>query len=190
MSVVVAVRKDGQTVMASDSMSVFGHHCEDHTNIASTDKILTVGSSLLGITGWGLYGNIFNHYLSSRRTAPRLSGEREIFDFFLKFWRELREKYSLVNEQANTDKEPFADLDANFLVANRKGIFHVSSNLSVCGIRRFYAIGSGCEYATGAMFALYETKQSAEAVARKAVEAAIRFDTDCGGEITVKKARS
>ncbi|MCX7017150.1 MAG: hypothetical protein NTW86_32070, partial [Candidatus Sumerlaeota bacterium] len=75
MSVIVAVRKDSHIVMASDSLSVFGAHREDQTNLFNKDKILRVGSSYLGITGWMLYANIFGHYLARRKRIPRLSDE-------------------------------------------------------------------------------------------------------------------
>lgn len=189
MSIVVAIKKGRQTIIASDSLSVFGSHCEDERNIVNKEKILAIGSSWMGYTGWGLYGNILDHYLQGRKTAPRLGSELQIFDFFLKLLRALRDKYSLVNEQSNSDRDPFADLDSSFLIVNRKGIFHVSSNLSVSRFGCYYAIGSGCEYATGAMHALYDSDLTATEIARKAVEAAIRFDTDCGGEIAIKRVK-
>ena len=55
--------------------------------------------------------------------------------------------------------------------------------------RAFHAIGSGCDYACGALHALYESELKAEEIARRAVEAAIRFDSACGGEIVVQKIR-
>ena len=187
MSIVVGVQKDGLTVLASDSLSVFGSHREDQTNIINNQKILTVGAAYLGYTGWGLYGNILAHYLKKQKTQPKLTDETSIFSFFLKFLKDLRAHYNLVNDQASGDKDPFADLDSCFIVANRRGIFGVSSNLSVCQYRTFHAIGSGCDYAFGVLHALYDTKMSADQIARVAIEAAIRFDSDCGGEVVINK---
>ncbi len=187
MSIVVGIQKENMTVLASDSMSVFGSHREDQTNIINNQKIVQIGSSYLGYTGWGLYGNIFSHYLSRQKAAPKLTDELSIFSFFLKFVKDLRDKYNMVNDQANTEKDPFADLDSCFIVANRKGIYGVSSNLSVCQYRSFHAIGSGCDYAFGVLHALYDTPMPADEIARVAVEAAIRFDSDCGGAIVIKR---
>jgi len=187
MSIVVAVAKGGETVLASDSMSVFGSHREDETNIINNRKIISVGDSYLGYTGWGLYGNILHHYLKGLKTPPRLADDVSIFSFFLKFMKDLRDRYNLVNDQANSEKDPFADLDSSFVIANRNGIFGVSSNLSVCHYRTFHAIGSGCDYAFGAMHATYGSRFSAEEIARTAVEAAIHFDADCGGALVLEK---
>lgn len=190
MSIVVGVKKDGVMALASDSLSVFGSHREDQTNIVNNQKIIEVGASFLGYTGWGLYGNILSHYLRKLKTPPRLTDEMAIFSFFLKFMKDLRERYNLVNDQANSDKDPFADLDSCFIVANRNGLFGVSSNLSVCQYRTFHAIGSGCDYAFGALHALYDSGMPAHDVARVAVEAAIHFDSDCGGEIAMRSVKT
>ncbi len=190
MSIVVAVQKDGLIALASDSLSVFGSHREDQTNIINNQKIVSVGSSYLGYTGWGLYGNILSHYLKKQKTPPRLTDEHAIFSFFLKFMKDLRDRYNLVNDQANSEKDPFADLDSCFIIANRSGIYGVSSNLSVCQYRTFHAIGSGCDYAFGALHATYDQELPVEAIARCAVEAAIRFDSDCGGEVVLKTVQA
>jgi ATP-dependent protease HslVU (ClpYQ) peptidase subunit len=189
MSIVVAVKKKGRMYVASDSLSVFGAHCEDQSNIVNNQKIMEIGSALLGYAGWGLYGNIFGHYLASRKSTPRLGTERQIFAFFLQFIHSLKEQYNLVNDQAGSEKDPFSDMDSSFLVANRNGIFGVSSNLSVCQYRNFHAIGSGCDYAFGVLHALYDGETTAREIARIAVEAAVRFDSSCGGDIVIKQVK-
>ena len=57
--------------------------------------------------------------------------------------------------------------------------------MDVSRFEQYYAIGSGAEYALGALYNLYEWEQSAEIIARGAVETAIAFDVYCGGEINV-----
>ncbi len=187
MSIVLAVRKDGLIALGSDSLSVFGSHREDQSNIVNNQKIIQIGSSYLRYTGWGIYGNILTHYLKKMKTPPKLNDELSIFSFFLKFTKDLREKYNFVNEQSNSEKDPFSDLDSCFIIANQSGIFGISSNLSVCQYRTFHAIGSGCDYAFGALHAVHDSDLSAEQLARVGVEAAIKFDSDCGGEIVIKK---
>ncbi len=100
-------------------------------------------------------------------------------------WRAMHDNYSLVNDQAQAKDSPFGDLDSTFLIANRGGIFKVSPDMDVSEFRQYYAIGSGAEYALGAMHNLFETDQSAEVIARKAVDTATQFDVYCGGTINV-----
>jgi len=42
---------------------------------------------------------------------------------------------------------------------------------------RYWAIGSGREFATGAMFACYDTAADAAEIARRGVEAGVAFDS-------------
>jgi ATP-dependent protease HslVU (ClpYQ) peptidase subunit len=184
MSIAVAVSKDGRTVVAADTQENFGDRKLAHTD-HRVMKILQVGSAYLATTGWGLYDNILEDYLS-RAGTPRLGTRRDVFSFFLRFWKELGKRYSLVNEQAHQDDpSPFADLDSSFLVVSGGGIFYVSGNLSVSEFERYYAVGSGSSYALGAMHVLYDTDLDAEDIARSGCAAAMTFDLYCGGEIEV-----
>ena len=181
MSVAVAVKKGRTIAIAADTQESFGDRRVLRVDHA-TSKILKIGSSFLGQTGWGLYENILRDYLA-RAGTPRLRTEREIFSFFNRFWKRMRRDYSFVNDQSvGEDKSPFADLDAAFLVANANGIFHVTGQMSVTRFTRFDAIGSGASYALGAMHAIYDGPLRAEEIARRACSAAVHFDVSCGGD--------
>jgi ATP-dependent protease HslVU (ClpYQ) peptidase subunit len=184
VSIVVAVKKNGQVAVAADTMHSTGSRREHPDNIVQRSKLRRVGRALIGGVGWSVYDNILDHYLASRRRPPVLKDERTIFDFFLKFWKVLGDKYQLVNEQTDRDdRSPFCDLDSEFMVVNPRGIYHVSSDLSVMQFEKYVAIGSGDKYAYGTLHALYGSRQPALAVARAAAEAAVHFDQSCGGEL-------
>jgi ATP-dependent HslUV protease subunit HslV len=184
MSVIVAVRKAHSIVIAADSQDNFGDLRPPASN-HSAIKLRHVGRAILGASGWALYDDLLTDYLEKK---PRIlmTTRAEIFKFFLRFWKELRSRYSLVNDQCRSDdKSPFADLDAGFLVASPGGIFQVASNLSVSEFKQYFAIGSGGDYALGALHALYETTDDAEEIARRAVAAACAYDSGCGGDVLV-----
>lgn len=187
MSVAVAVRKGRRIVMAADSLTTFGGHRQISRN-AVTLKIRRVGSALVSCAGWALYDNILDDFLSARR-PPALTTKQSIFRFFLKLWADLQDKYPFVNEQCTERDSPFGDLDASFLVANRKGIFKVSSDTSVSEFREYAAIGSGGDYAYGAMHCLYDGERNPRTIAQRAVEAGIEFDAYCGGEVLVHEVK-
>lgn len=189
MSIAVAVRKGNTIAVAADSQENFGDRKVVGTNHRAS-KIMRLGGSELAMTGWGVYDNVFHDYLRGRR-APRFASEREIFVFFVKLWKDLRRRYSFVDDQvAEDDRSPFADLDSSFLIGNRHGIFHVSGDMSVMAFQEYYAIGSGASYALGVLHALYAVERDAVTLARRAVEAAIAFDVYCGGEIDVRRIDS
>lgn len=181
MSIVAAVKKGKQVVIGADSQYNFGSGKACNNNIKSS-KIRRIGSVYLSSTGWGLYDDILDDYLSTKKTV-KLTSKLDIFRFFNLFWKSLHKNYPFVNDQSDDDASPFGDLDANFLIITKKSIFHVSSNLSVTEFLKFQAIGSGCDYALGAMHAVYDMEISAEDIARKAIQASIEHDVYCGGEI-------
>ena len=182
MSIAVAVQKDNQIILATDSLVSFGSGCVPTENYTS-NKMLTIGDSHLAATGWALYDNMMLDYLSGLETAPTLHSEAQIYRFFLDFWRKAKEDYSLVNEQCDDKNSPFADLDAYFLLTNHTGIYSIASNMNVLKFSQYYAVGSGADYSMGALHAIYESDLSAEQLVKKAVASAIALDTSCGGTI-------
>ncbi len=183
MSIVVAVRKNGRTVVAADSLNVFGQERISADNSRAA-KIKPLGGTLLAVTGWAVYANILDDFLTVHRPLG-LNDEREIFTLFLDLWKQLRERYLVVNEQATNKDTPFGDFDASFLLANRNGIYKVSQDASVCRFDKYYAIGSGGVYALGALYQLYDHVDDPAELARRGVETAIEFDIYCGRPIDV-----
>jgi ATP-dependent HslUV protease subunit HslV len=189
MSVIAAVRKGSHIAIAADTQDNFGDLRPPSENHEAA-KLRRVGGAVLGSSGWALYDDIFDHYLARGRRVI-LRDRRSIFDFFVKFWKDLHKNYPFVNDQPGKESEtPFANLDASFLVASPGGIFLVSSNMSVSEFRQYYAIGSGSDYAIGAVHALYEDVRDPAAIAEKAVRAAMAYDTSCGGRITQEMVKT
>ena len=91
----------------------------------------------------------------------------------------LKEKYFLMPEEDKEDALESSRMDV--LIANANGIFGVSGHRTVQEFSRFYAYGSGSDYALGALWADYERKGlSALQIARRAIEAAADFDDGTG----------
>ena len=183
MSILVAVTKGDRTVVASDRLTCFGHHAELSDNVTAK-AIHRVGLALIGSTGWSLYDNILEDYLSTRE-PPVLEDRASIFKFFIGFWKIMREDYSFVEDQCNDDDSPFVDLDARFLVVTRNGIFGVESNMDVAQYKKYHAIGCASEYAYGAIHSLYDDEPDPRRIAEAAVQAAVHFDIHCAGEVQV-----
>lgn len=182
MSVVVAVTKGRRTIVAADSLTCAGHHRHDARNL-KTAKVQRLGRVLICSTGWSLYDNILSDYLGARRSADALKDQKAIFKFFMGFWKALHQNYPFVNDQCGEKDAPFGDLDASFMIVNRAGIFGVSPNMDVAYFQQYHAIGCGKDYAFGALNVLFDVESSPGKIAEKAVQAAIRFDIHCGGDI-------
>ena len=182
MSVAVAVAKNGKVVLATDTQTSFGSARVPPDNLV-TKKMHKIGPCYLATTGWGLYENILDDFLTKQKSAD-LQTKTAIFSFFLKLWKDLHNDYPFVKDQSDKDDEsPFGSLDAQFLIISPQGIFHVGTDMSVTEFRQYYAVGSGAEYALGAISATYANTQAPEAIANAAVTAAIDFDLHCSGAI-------
>lgn len=188
MSIAVAVKSRGHVTIAADTKRTFGSGAIPEANLVDV-KIRKIGTSYLAATGWGIYANILDDYLSRGRRV-RLSNRQAIFSFFRVFWRELHARYSFVNDQRPDDDSPFGDLDASFLIVNANGIFSVACDMSVTEFQQYYAIGSGAGYALGALHATYRPNTESSSLARRAVEAAMALDIYCGGDVTSHSVRA
>lgn len=189
MSIVVAVKKGSEIVIASDTKTFFG------SNTVSTDnhqvqKFCKIGESYLAFTGPGLYHNILEDMLA-RRGKVSLKDRQSIFSFFMKLWKELHQNYPFVQDQCDRDDHsPFGDLDASFLVVNRRGIYFVASDMSITEFDRYFAIGHGADFSLGALHALYDDKKlDAKTLAERAVKAALEFSAYCGGDVSIGRLK-
>ena len=85
-----------------------------------------------------------------------------------------RKKYFL--NAKDEDDDPYGSTQIDGLIVNPNGIFGIHSLREVSEYRKFWSIGSGSEYALGAMFALYDKCDTAEEIAKVGVEAGAEFN--------------
>ena len=182
MSIIIAIHRNNTVTMGADTLTCFGDGEQASPANCRTRKMFPLGDAYVGGTGWAVYDDIIDHWLQDR-DVPALDSKTSVFAFFLELWRGMREGYPFVNDQANSKDTPFTDLDSSFLVASPGGIFKVSSDLGVTAFNQYAAIGSGSEYALGAIEALWHRQDDDESLVREAIEAACRLDVHCGGQI-------
>ncbi len=72
------------------------------------------------------------------------------------------------------------------IIASPGGLFGAYPQRSVQEYRRFYAFGSGAEYAMGAMQVAWDQTDSAEDLARIGVETAAKFDVGSGLPLSLR----
>lgn len=133
MSIAVAVKKNNEIVIGTDSLVTFGSTIYPDDNY-SDNKIRKIGDSFILSTGWIVYDNIFESQIDLKN-PPKLTNKKEIFTFFVGFWKILHDKYHFVNDQCDDDSSPFGDIDTNFLIVSKNKIFEVCSDLSVSEYR-------------------------------------------------------
>jgi len=178
MTTIAVVRKHGVAAIAADTLTKWGSAKESATYITNHEKVLQVGDSHVAITGTATFKLILGDYFSNGAEV-RLSNASDIFRTWNRLHTALKERYFILPEEDKEDALESSRLDV--LIANPHGIFGVSGHRTVQEFSRFYAYGSGSDYALGALYATYDDpERSAEALARHAILAAAEFD-DCTG---------
>jgi ATP-dependent HslUV protease, peptidase subunit HslV len=177
MSIVVAVKKAGRTVIASDTLSSFGRTKVSVKYLKQPGKIHKAGDSYIGIVGATAHDNVLEHIIEREGKNLRLDNAEVIFDTYLNLHTTLKEKYFLNPNERDDDEYESSRIDA--LVANANGIFGMYSLREVYEFERFWAIGSGEDYALGSMYAVYDLYEEPEKIAEVGVKAACEFDDGC-----------
>lgn len=185
MSTLVMVEKDGFACMAADTLSSYGCRKERAKYVANPEKILQVGESYVGVVGWAAHQSVLESALDGAIELPEFRGAREVFEFSRRLHGVLKEEYFL-NAKADSDA-PYESTQMSLFFANRFGLFALYRMRSVERYQRFAAMGSGTEYALGAMYASYELDRPAEDIARLGVEAGTEFDDGSAAPITLRK---
>ncbi len=183
MTIAVAVRKDSRTVLAADSLVHFGGQRFPPEN-CRFNKIFRMDETSIVWAGWSLYAELLTAHLA-RNAPPTLATEADVFSFFVRFWRSIREEYTFISKSTQPADHPFADLESVFLLVNSAGMFRIAGDMDVTAFKQYSAVGSGSNYALGALRVLFDQDLSALEIARRAVQVGIDFDVHCGGLIDV-----
>jgi len=183
MTTLVAVRKGNQIAMAADTQSTFGDTRLGHLHDARPEKLFQSHGSVFGICGSAAHDLVLQAALAKSRTLD-FSSRPLIFDSFRKLHPKLKEDFFLKTEEEEDD--PYESSQMTVLIANPHGIFGVFSMREVYEYRQFWAIGSGRDFAIGAMRAVYERPDlSAADIARIGVETGCEFDVGSSLPLTL-----
>lgn len=178
MSTIVIVKKAGKAVIAADTMSSFGDTKVTARYLNGRSKIQQCGSSYIGVLGSAAHANVLASVI--RKYGRRLSfaGADRIFETCLKLHPILKDEYFLNVSEGEDDEYESSQMES--MIVNPSGIFAVYSWREVFEYERFWALGSGMEYALGAMHAAYDLVEDAEQIAQMGIAAGCEFDNSSG----------
>src|SRR6187399_440358 len=173
MTTLVAVRKNDEIAIAADSLTTFGDTRLSADYDRTSEKIVHYKGNYIGLCGSAAHQLVFESLLAAHGDLD-FSNKLAIFETFRKLHPILKEQHFLNPKEEEDD--PYESTQVTALVANEHGIFGVYSMREVFEYTRFWAVGSGREFALGAMHVLYGRLKTAEAVARAGVECGATFD--------------
>jgi len=173
MTTLVAVRKHDDIVIAADSLTTFGDLKLSAPFDRSPEKIVRYRDTYLALCGSAAHQLVFESLLKNREDLD-FSGRVAIFDTLRKLHLVLKDQHFLNPKEEEDD--PYESSQFTALIANEHGIFGVYSMREVFEYTKFWAVGSGREFALGAMNVMYGRLKTAEAVARIGIDAGCAFD--------------
>jgi ATP-dependent HslUV protease subunit HslV len=173
MTTSVVVKKGNQIAIASDSLVTFGDTRLSRSYEAN-NKIFQVGDSYITLAGTAAHFPVMRKLLTEMGEECKLGTRDEVFETYSKVHTILKEKYFLNTKEDEDD--PYESSQITSLVANPQGIFGVYSYREVFSFDRFWGIGSGRNFALGAMFVAYEQDCDARRIAEIGVQAGAEFD--------------
>ena len=136
----------------------------------------------VGLCGSAAHQLVFQSLLAKNEDID-FSGKAAIFETFRKLHPILKEQHFLNPKEEEDD--PYESTQITALVANQYGIFGVYSMREVFEYTQFWAVGSGREFALGAMHTQYERLKTATAIAKIGIEAGTTFDKNSGLPMTL-----
>jgi ATP-dependent protease HslVU (ClpYQ) peptidase subunit len=173
MTTCVVVKKNNRIAIAADSLVTFGDTRLSNTYEANS-KIFQVGDSYITLAGTAAHFPVMRKLLTEMGEECKLSSRQEVFETYTKVHQILKERYFLNTKEEEDD--PYESSQITSLVANPHGIFGVYSYREVFSFDRFWGIGSGRNFALGAMFVAYEQEADARRIAEIGVQAGAEFD--------------
>jgi ATP-dependent HslUV protease subunit HslV len=174
MTTIVVVRKGDVAVIAADSLTTFGTTRLAPAYDRSPHKITAYRDSFIGVAGSAAHQLVLENLLE-RNPNLDLHGKAAIYETFRKLHPVLKEEAFLNPKEE--DDDPYESSQMTVMIANPSGIFAVYSMREVFEFDRFWAIGSGRDFALGAMFAVYPKAKTVPAIAEAGVVAGAEFDT-------------
>ncbi|MDO9115774.1 MAG: MFS transporter [Polaromonas sp.] len=185
MTTLVAVRKGGQAVIATDALITFGD-TRLTSRFEANEKIFKVetpaGGSYIGIAGTAAHFPVLRKAMAALpKDQLRLGSKDEVFDTFHKLHPVLKDIFFLQTKE--DDNDPYESSQFSALIANATGIYGLYSYREVFEFKEFWAIGSGRSFALGAMHATWGKAKTAREVALAGVHAGCEFDKNSGGPV-------
>lgn len=174
MTTIVVVKKDGYAAIAADTLTTYGSTKESAKYVQNSEKIIQYKQNYLSLTGWGATQLAIENFLANTKKKLSFDNVQNIFQSGLIIHEALKNRYFL---RPDDDDDPVETSRSDILIANEHGIFSLTSHRYVQEFSKFYAYGSGNEFALGAMFSVYEDKdKSAEDIAQIGINAGAEFD--------------
>jgi ATP-dependent protease HslVU (ClpYQ) peptidase subunit len=177
MTTITVVKKGASVAIAADGLTTFGDVRLARAYKGEHQKILDIAGSKVGICGSSAHHLVLTSAFLKLEDI-RFGSRMEVYETFRRLHPVLKE-HAFLNPKEDDD-DPYESSQITALIANASGIYGVYSYREVFEFDRFWGVGSGRNFALGAMHALYDSPLTAGEIAAAGVNAGIEFDTASG----------
>ncbi len=178
MTTLVVVKKAGVVAIAADSLVTFGdtrlaHRFEDNRKLFKVDAV--GGASYVGMAGTVAHFPVLRKaMLALPKDQLHLHSKDQVFDTFIKLHPVLKESFFLQTKE--DDNDPYESSQFSVVLANSSGIYGLYSYREVFEFKEFWAVGSGRNFALGALHTAWPHAKTARELALLGVQAGCEFD--------------
>lgn len=179
MTTIVAAKKNNKIVIASDSLTTL--ESKRLINVQNDPKIIKFNNFTIAACGDGPIIDILEHIRDMEYPDDeyswadhKLNTREDCTNFILNFIEKFQERSVEMNAE---------DLKYEFLFTNYDKIWWGLTGPSILEVDKYWACGSGADYAIGYMEAKFSSKSPIEKVVHDAIQTAIKFDSWSGAPV-------
>ena len=193
MTVITVVKKGDEIAIACDTQTTSGNYSLKYLADykLNHNKLLTFGENIIGLSGTVAIKQMFEDLFET--SAPvTFTSRQEIFRWILAQQSKLKSDYFLKTDAGNNKNQVTESSWISGLIASPHGIYGIGAYREIIEYSKFWAIGSGGDFALGAMEILYEQDLSAAEIAEAGAVTATKFNPACAMPVlvrTMKKAK-
>jgi ATP-dependent HslUV protease subunit HslV len=183
MSTIVVAQKNGVACIGADTMSCLGSLRQKAHHIVNKSKITKLGDTYIGLTGTSTSLVVMNSYFANPERPRDFSSTDMIFETFRHAHHWMKAEYFM---STMPDKgEEYETTQFYGLIANPHGIFALYSYRSAQQFHKFWAAGSGRDYALGAMHTAYDQCEDVVDIVKAGLQASAEFDSATGAPFEI-----
>src|SRR5687767_3857938 len=150
MTTLAVVLKNNIAAIACDGLTTFGDTRLAAEYKRENEKLLAIGDSWVGVCGSSAH-HVALLSAFAELGDVQLGSRLEVFETFRRLHPILKE-HTFLNPKEDDD-DPYESSQITCVIANASGIYAVYSYREVFAFERFWAAGSGRNFALGAMYA-------------------------------------
>lgn len=183
MSTIIVAQKNGVACIGADTMSSLGSLRQKAHHIVNKTKITRQGDSYIGLTGTSSSLVVMNSYFANPERPRDFSSTDAIFETFRHAHHWMKAEYFMATMP---DKgEEYETTQFYGLIANPHGIFALYSYRSAQQFHKFWAAGSGRDFALGAMQTVYDQMDNVVDIVKAGLQASAEFDSATAGPFEI-----